>query len=108
MDFNLRDDAAVDTKTYELSEMESLAKALDTEKQLAKNALHIHNEVTRRSDVAHDPEIGQYLEEEFMEKHANNIRELSGHTNDLSKLLHADGNDNSLSLFLFDEYLNKL
>lgn len=90
---------------FELYEMQSLAKALDVEKQLAVDAHNIHREATRNRKEFHDPEISSYLEEKFVHKHADKIRTLSGYTYDLSKLL--DGPDSSLALFLFDEYLQK-
>lgn len=90
---------------FELYEMQSLAKALDVEKQLAVDAHNIHREATRNRKEFHDPEISSYLEEKFVHKHADKIRKLSGYTSDLSHLL--DGPDSSLALFLFDEYLQK-
>jgi hypothetical protein len=42
-----------------------------------------------------------------MEHHADNVRKLAGYTNDLKKLLDKN-NEPSLSLFLFDEYLQKV
>lgn len=50
-------------------------------------------------------QLSQYFEEEFIEKHADTIRNLAGHTSDLKSLLKAS--DASLSVFLFDEYLHK-
>ncbi|CAH2062191.1 unnamed protein product, partial [Iphiclides podalirius] len=56
-----------------------------------------------------NPEIAQYLEEEFVEKHAETIRNLAGHTADLKKFILANnGQDLSLALYLFDEYLQKV
>lgn len=51
-------------------------------------------------------QIAHYLEEEFIEDQATTIRKLSGFTNDLRKLLD-ESVDSSLSLFMFDEYLQK-
>lgn len=50
-------------------------------------------------------QLSHYFEEEFIEKHADTIRNLAGHTSDLKSLLKAS--DASLSVFLFDEYLHK-
>lgn len=106
MNFNQRKADLTDkTPNYEMYELESLAKALDTQKSLAKDAFNIHEEVTRRHANTHDPEMSSYIEEKFAHKQANTIRELSGHASDLSKLL--SDNDYSLSMFLFDEYLQK-
>ncbi|XP_053623339.1 ferritin light chain-like isoform X2 [Plodia interpunctella] len=94
--------------TAEVHELESLAKALDTEKELAERAFYIHREATRNSPHMHDPEIAQYLEEEFIEYQAKNVRDLAGHTSDLKKFITANnGQDLSLALYLFDEYLQK-
>ena len=87
----------------ELNEVNSLARALDTEKQLAEEAFRIHSQALHHPKQ--DPAIAHYLEEEFMETHADNIRALAGHTSDLKNLL--GSRDASLSLFLFDEYLKK-
>ncbi|XP_075989404.1 ferritin 2 light chain isoform X2 [Anticarsia gemmatalis] len=112
MDFNQRSsqELKADNKTYtvELHELQALAKALDTQKELAERAFYIHREATRNSQHLHDPEIAQYLEEEFIEDHAKKIRDLAGHTNDLKKFITANsGQDLSLALYLFDEYLQK-
>ncbi|CAG9106259.1 unnamed protein product [Plutella xylostella] len=111
MDFARRSTQEPTTKanfTVELHELESLAKALDTQKELADRAFHIHREATRNSQHLHDAEIAQYLEEEFIEYQAKTIRDLAGHTSDLKKFVTGNnGNDLSLSLYLFDEYLQK-
>ena len=111
MDFARRsahDNAENRNFTVELHELESLAKALDTQKELAERAFYIHKEATRNNDKLHDPEITQYLEEEFIEDQAKAIRNLAGHTTDLKKFITANnGQDLSLALYLFDEYLQK-
>ncbi|KAL4714250.1 hypothetical protein ACJJTC_009602 [Scirpophaga incertulas] len=94
--------------TVELHELESLAKALDSQKELAERAFYIHREATRNSQHLHDSEIAQYLEEEFIENQSKKIRELAGHTTDLKTFITANnGQDLSLALYLFDEYLQK-
>lgn len=40
---------------FEMYELESMAKALDIQKNLAENAYFIHAEVTRKKE--HDPEV---------------------------------------------------
>ncbi|XP_049832998.1 ferritin heavy chain [Schistocerca gregaria] len=98
-----------------LNEMESLAVALDGQKLLANEANEIHRRVTKNvvhhsepSLAAHDAEVGSYLENEFVHKLAERIRDLSGYANDLIKLLAEDKQpERSLSLYLFDEYLQK-
>lgn len=94
-----------DNGNYEFYELESLAKALDMEKQLALEAHRIHGEATRRRKDYHDPEVSSYLEKEFVHKHADIIRKLSGYTSDLNALL--NGHDSSLALYLFDDYLKQ-
>ncbi|XP_028168184.1 ferritin light chain [Ostrinia nubilalis] len=108
MDFAQRS-KKVDKRNYtvELHELESLAKALDSQKQLAEVAFFIHREATRNSPKLHDAEIAQYMEEKFVEDQAKTIRELAGHTTDLKKFI-TNGQDLSLSLYLFDEYLQKV
>jgi ferritin heavy chain len=85
-------------------ELGSMARALDMQKGLAEEAHFIHAEVTRRKE--HDPEVASYLENNFVHQHSEIIRKLSGHTNDLKHLI-ANQPDPSLSLYLFDEYLQK-
>jgi len=110
MNFNARSKKATTPldSTYELFELGSMAKALDKQKVLAEEAHRIHGEVTRRSPDYHDPQVGHYLEEEFMNEHADTIRTLAGHTNDLKRLIKDQSADSSLALFLFDEHLSKL
>ncbi|XP_053608160.1 ferritin light chain-like [Plodia interpunctella] len=92
----------------EVNELESLAKALDTQKELAERAFYIHREATRNSPHLHEPEIAQYLEEEFIESQAQAVRNLAGHTSDLKNFIASNnGQDLSLSLYMFDQYLQK-
>jgi len=93
--------------TYELYELEALARGLDTQKKLAEGAFAIHSVATRRPEGSHDPEVSSYLEEHFLDRHADNVRKLAGYANDLKRLL-SEENQSSLSLFLFDEYLQKV
>lgn len=51
-------------------------------------------------------QVAHYIEEEFLEYQTKKIRELSGWTNDVKTLL-SGKKDPALSLFLFDEYLQK-
>lgn len=107
MNFKARSTAAPATTrnlTVELHEIGSLSKALDIEKELAERAFHVHREATRNNDQHHDPEIAQYLEEKFIEEHADQVRKLAGHTSDLKGFI-TEKNDISLALYLFDEYL---
>lgn len=103
MDFEHReDDKLVERNAkkvvYELRELEGLARALDIQKSLAKQAFSLHKN-------SKDAELTHYLEEEFIKGHADTIRNLAGHTADLKSL--SKGPDASLSVYLFDEYLLK-
>lgn len=91
-------------KTYELYELQSLGRAVDVQKHLADEAFKIHNIALRKHEI-HDPEIAQYIEEEFAEKHAEEVRKLVGHVSDLRRM--SEGSDASLALHLFDDYLQK-
>lgn len=94
-----------ETGSLELYELHSLGKALDIQKNLARTAFSIHQAASAHKQEHYDPEIAHHMEEKFMEKHRDIIRELAGHTKDLSSIL--DGPDASLGLYLFDEYLQK-
>ncbi|KAK9509032.1 hypothetical protein O3M35_006444 [Rhynocoris fuscipes] len=91
---------------YNMHELESLSRALDMHKHLAIKAHTIHSEVTKRKHDYHDAETLSYLEEKFVHKHADRIRELAGYANDVSNMVKTS-DDPSLSIFLFDEYLQK-
>ncbi|EZA47605.1 ferritin heavy polypeptide-like 17 isoform X2 [Ooceraea biroi] len=90
-------------RVLELNELNSLAKALDSQKQLADEALRIHAQAQHHTKQ--DAAVAHYVEEHFMEQLAERVRELSGHTNDLKNLMAE--RDASVSVFLFDEYLKK-
>uniref|UniRef100_A0A224XW27 Ferritin n=1 Tax=Panstrongylus lignarius TaxID=156445 RepID=A0A224XW27_9HEMI len=95
------------SKSFNMFELESLSRALDMHKSLAEKAHKIHSEVSKRSDDYHDAETLSYLEKEFVHKHSDTIRDLAGYTNDLSSMIFKEVRDPSLSVFLFDEYLQK-
>ncbi|KAJ1526327.1 hypothetical protein ONE63_009476 [Megalurothrips usitatus] len=102
---NLADSGEAKKEVYELYELQSLARALDIQKSLAGQAFHIHHSVSGKDSKHHDPELSQFFEERFIEKHADTIRNLAGHTSDLKNLLLTS--DSSLNVFLFDDYLHK-
>lgn len=108
MDFSFRKESnlGVTVDTYEMHEMGSLAKALDIQKSLAEESHHIHGEAMRRKADFHDPEVGSFIENNFLHQHADTIRTLAGHTNDLKKMM-SNAADQSLALYLFDQYLGK-
>ncbi|CAA9996375.1 unnamed protein product [Nesidiocoris tenuis] len=109
------------------SEISSLAKVLDLHKQLAisGNALHEdsikHDNVKYASEAKepiiqhnHDIELAHFIEEKFSGKHAQTVRDLAGHSNDLQRLLKEGGRDDKrldatgFYVHLFDEYLRKI
>lgn len=85
----------------ELTELNSLAKALDSQKQLAEEALRIHAQAQHHTKQ--DAAVAHYFEEHFMESLSERVRRLAGYSNDLKNML--EERDASLSVFLFDEYL---
>ncbi|XP_066596485.1 ferritin light chain [Prorops nasuta] len=95
--------AIKESRILELNELNSLAKALDTQKQLAEEALRIHSQAQHHTKL--DASVAHYMEEQFMEGQAERVRELAGHTIDLKSMLLE--RDASVSVFLFDEYLQK-
>jgi ferritin len=107
MNFSARKLDEPQDNTSELYELGALARGLDTQKKLAEEAFDVHGRSTRRLEGHHDPEVSSYLEEHFLHRHAENIRQLSGYANDLKRLL-SENKQSSLSLFLFDEYLQKV
>lgn len=98
-------DEELQSANLELYELQAIAKALDIEKKLALEAFELHKSASGKKHDNHDPEIAHHLEEEFMEKHRDTIRELAGHSHDLSVLL--NDQDSSLALYLFDQQLQK-
>ncbi|CAL1686513.1 unnamed protein product [Lasius platythorax] len=91
------------SKILQLTEINSLAKALDSEKQLANEALRIHAEAQHHPKQ--DAGIAHYIEEHFMESLSERVRDLAGYSNDLKNLLQER---DPVSVFLFDEYLQKV
>ena len=108
MDFGFRkeDTYRANVDTYEMHELGSLAKALDIQKSLAEESHHIHGEAMRRKQDFHDPEVGSFIENKFVHQHADAVRELAGHSNDLKKLM-SNTADQSLALYIFDQHLQK-
>lgn len=93
-----------DGQVIELTELNSLSKALDSQKHLANEALHIHTQTQHHTKD--DAAVAHYIEEHFMESLSERVRQLAGYSNDLKNML-KDTHDASLSVFLFDEYLQK-
>uniref|UniRef100_A0A1B6BX34 Ferritin n=1 Tax=Clastoptera arizonana TaxID=38151 RepID=A0A1B6BX34_9HEMI len=92
---------------YNLHELSSLGISLDMEKVLAEKADRIHADTSKHSPEYHDAETINFLEKEFIHEHSENIRELSGHANDVQRLIKGGLSDPSLAIYLFDEYLQK-
>lgn len=107
MDYNITPRRKVQIQSYKMSELSSLATALDMQKVLAETAHEIHSEVTVRKKKFHDAETINFLETEFVSKHADSIRDIAGHANDLHQLI-KDNKDPSLAIYLFDEHLKKV
>ncbi|XP_076621896.1 ferritin 2 light chain [Colletes latitarsis] len=95
--------SAKESRVLELNELNSLAKALDTQKQLAEEAIRIHGQAHPHNK--HDASVAHYIEEQFFESQTGHVRDLSGYTNVLKNLL--TERDPSVSIFLFDEILKK-
>ncbi|KZC05564.1 PREDICTED: ferritin heavy polypeptide-like 17 [Dufourea novaeangliae] len=91
------------SRVLELNELNSLAKALDTQKQLATEALRIHSEAMPYNK--HDAAVAHYIEEQFLEGHTERVRELAGYTTELKSL--SSQHNPAVSVFLFDEILKK-
>lgn len=93
-----------DSKVLELTELNSLAKALDSQKQLADEALRIHAQAQHHTKQ--DAAVAHYIEEHFVESLSERVRQLAGYSNDLKNML--EERDASVSVFLFDEYLKNI
>ncbi|XP_059476459.1 uncharacterized protein LOC132197283 [Neocloeon triangulifer] len=102
-------DVDISKDTFTKHEVGSLATVLDLHKSLAVEAhnLHKHFSDSDETKKQYDPDVSSFLENNFLSKHTETVRTLSGHTNDLINMLHETA-DGSLALFLFDEYLQKL
>ncbi|KAK0178793.1 hypothetical protein PV327_007644 [Microctonus hyperodae] len=88
----------------ELNELHSLAKALDTEKKLAEEALRIHTQAQHHTKQ--DSSVAHHIEEEFFKDQSERVRDLAGYTTILKSLL--VDRDPSISLTLFDDYLKSV
>lgn len=103
-----------DTK-YELNEVESLAKALEHQKELADKALNLHDKAlhshvhfgenidSQIPQRVNDAGLAHYIVEHFVEPLTESIRQLAGYTNDLKRMLASDSYP--ISVYLFDEYI---
>ncbi|CAD6992249.1 soma ferritin [Ceratitis capitata] len=87
----------------EEDELHSLGIALDIEKTLTADATHVHYQSTHGRP--HDPHTAHFVEEKYLGRQADSVRQLSGYVNDLSKIMNQ--RDPSLGVYLFDQYLEK-
>ncbi|KAI5706435.1 hypothetical protein M8J75_008152 [Diaphorina citri] len=96
-------------KKSAITEYNSLATAVDLQKELAAGAHDIHKEAIRLGQAYHDPEISSFIEKEFVHKYSSNIRTLAGYLADMNSIMseYTENGGPSLSLYLFDEYLQK-
>lgn len=94
-----------------LNEVEALAKILDTEKKtlMKANAIHRHHShatLTEGKAKAYDVGMALFLQDEVIKGKINTVRKLTGHVNDLKKIIKRDGLSRfSMALYLFDQYL---
>ncbi|XP_065362019.1 ferritin light chain-like isoform X1 [Calliphora vicina] len=86
----------------EVDELHSLAMALDTEKKLSNAVIHVHTRALH-SPSDRDPEMANYIEENVIGKHAENVRKLNGYVNNLAQLMERD--DVNMAVYMFDQYL---
>lgn len=91
-------------RLLELTELPSLARALDSEKKLAEEALRIHTQ--SQHHAKHDGSVAHYMEEKFFGPQADIVKELAGYTADMKSLV--SDRDASISVFFFDDYLKSL
>lgn len=96
----------------DVNEVQAFAKAVEIEKKLLIRANDIHrhhSHATLNEDKAksYDAGLSHYLEEEIIEDKTSTLRTLVGHVNDLKNIFKKDSSVFPLSLYLFDQYLQK-
>jgi ferritin heavy chain len=107
-DYSNNTKSLTEISTYpEISELKSLSLALEMNKFLAEKAHDIHRLASHKTDEPHDAEVMSFLENTYVHKHADTIRTLTGHVNDLHKITQTRGVDANLATFMFDEFLLK-
>lgn len=95
-----------------VNEVQALSKAVEIEKNLLTRANYIHrhhSHATLNEDHAkgYDAGIAHFLEEEIIEDKTETVRKLVGHVNDLKNLFRNNADLFPMSLYLFDQYLQK-
>lgn len=96
----------------DVNEVQAFAKAVEIEKKLLKSTNdvhrhHSHATLTDGKDKNYDAGIAHYLQEEIIEGKTETVRNLVGHVNDLKNIFKKDSNIFPMSLYLFDQYLQK-
>lgn len=96
----------------DFNEVEAFAKAVEIEKKLLIKANDIHrhhSHATLNEDKArsYDAGIAHYLQEEIIEGKTETVRSLVGYVNDLKNIFKKDSSIFPMSLYLFDQYLQK-
>lgn len=93
----------------DVNEFQALASVLDSEKYLFDAARHVHLKVFHakiHQQDSYDPEVGHYIEENYLTSLADSIRKYSGLANDLNNL-YTQSKDINMDNYLFDQYLQK-
>lgn len=96
----------------EVNEMAALAKAVEIEKKLLIRANDIHRHhshatLNEEKVKGYDAGIAHYMEEEIIEGKTETVRNLVGHVNDLKNLFKKETSIFPMSLYFFDQYLQK-
>lgn len=95
-----------------VNEVEALAKAVEIEKKLLIKANDIHRHhshatLNEEKAKSYDAGIAHFLQEEIIEDKTDTVRTLVGHVNDLKNIFKKDASIFPMSLYLFDQYLQK-
>lgn len=94
----------------ETSEVEAFALAAKIEKGLLESANELHrhhSHAAGHSEYNYDAGIAQFLEEEIIEDKIDTVRTMVGHVNDLKYFFNDNKNLFPMSLYLFDQQLQK-
>lgn len=95
-----------------VNEVEALAKAVEIEKKLLVKANDIHRHhshatLNEEKAKSYDAGIAHFLQEEIIEDKTDTVRSLVGYVNDLKNIFKKDASIFPMSLYLFDQYLQK-
>jgi len=98
---------------YEVSEIEALTKALDLEKHLANETIHLIHAAghgSHEQDRFPDGEFAHFLSEEISEKHADRVQNLAVHVNNLGDAVATSlkaNQDPAFYIYLYDTQFMK-